>query len=110
MRSPGPWPTVTPGPRKPWTPVPPAPCSTAGSRSATASTRRAVLTPGGQPPGDPRFGGLPAPEPPGRSGAVGQAQGEGGLQVVPGVGAEGDMGLGVRDPGNLVQPPGDDVG
>ena len=37
---------------------------------------------------------------------LGESEREGGFQVVPGVGAEGDVRLGVRDAGDLVTPPG----
>src|SRR6202041_458138 len=76
-------------PRTPWTPAPPATCWTAGSKPVTAWTPRAA---------DPA------------SGVGAQAEGERGLQVVPGVGTERDVRLGVRAAGDLVQPAGDDVG
>ena len=41
---------------------------------------------------------------------VGEANGEGGIQVVPGVGAKRDVRLGRGDALHLVEPAGDDVG
>src|SRR6266571_542139 len=90
MRSSRRWPTATPALRKPSTPARPARCSTAGSRSAAA---------------------WPPPCRPARRSDLGaQAEGEGGLQVVPAVRAERDVGLGVRHAGDLVQPARYDVG
>src|SRR6202012_4078604 len=79
------WPMAWPGPPKQSTQEPRPASWTAGSPPASAwaaSTRRKGL----------------------------HAQRERGLQVVPGVGPERDVSLGVGHAGDLIQPSGDDVG